>query len=225
MLAQYGHWGRAGVVESGRSRPTASGQERPQPGGTPPTAEIGQKQSHGTYDGLPQSRRSSALRSSSMYSVSAWRQSILVVVCVLALGCGTRDDLVVWKAELPSPDRIWLATADTVQNGGFGTAEIHTTVFLQGRNTKVAPQEVFVVECQGPIAHPYTLDNVANKGGCVGLTMAWLAPKQLHLSYEIRQGTRVVFQVVKLSDVDITVEPRPAGPILDSSPYWRRWSP
>jgi hypothetical protein len=148
--------------------------------------------------------------------------SVLAPLCALIVGCTSREALVVWKAELTSPDGAWLATADTVQNGGFGTAEIHTTVFLQGRNRIVPPQEVFVSECEGPIPHPYTLDNVANGGGCIGLTMAWSAQNLLHLSYEAKPGNDVVLQVVKLSSVEITVEPRPVS--NSESPASVHWS-
>jgi hypothetical protein len=137
-----------------------------------------------------------------------WRASFLAILSILGPGCTSRDDLIVWQTELRSPDGDWLASADTIQNGGFGNAEIHTTVFLRGRNAKIPPQEVFVIECDGPIPHPYKLDNVANKGGCVGLTMTWLAPNRLHLSYEPKHGSEVILQVVKLSNVEITVEPR-----------------
>jgi hypothetical protein len=142
-----------------------------------------------------------------------------VVLCALMLGCGSRDALVVWKAQAQSPDGLWLAKADTVQNGGFGSGEIHTTVFLKDEITKSPPQEVLVVECDGPMPHPYALDNNANKGGCVGLTMTWRTAKHLHLTYEVRQGTYVVFQVIRLGDVDITVEPIGDGPQPKSSPY------
>lgn len=141
----------------------------------------------------------------------SWYGPILAASTVAFSGCESRDDLVVWKAALSSPDGDWVATADTVQNGGPGNAEIHTTVFLQGRNKKVPPQEVFGVEFQGPIPHPYTLDNVANAGGCVGLTMVWSAPNQLHLSYEGKPGNEVGLHVAKLANVEITVESRPVS--------------
>jgi hypothetical protein len=139
--------------------------------------------------------------------LDVWRTSTLVVLSVWILGCGNRDELVVWKAELLSPDGFWLATADTVQNGEFGTREIHTTVFLRRAQVKAAPQEVLVVECDGPIPHPYVLDNIANKGGCVGLTMAWATPRQLHLTYEMRWATQVVFQVVSCLTLILPLNP------------------
>jgi hypothetical protein len=147
---------------------------------------------------------------------------IPVVLCALVLGCGSRDDLVVWKAQTQSPDGLWLAKADTVQNGGFGSAEIHTTVSLERGNTKAGPQEVLVVKCNGPMPHPYALDNDANRGGCIGLTITWANPKHLHLTYETREGTYVVFQAVRVGDVDITVAPVVGGPLPKSSPYWRQ---
>jgi hypothetical protein len=141
--------------------------------------------------------------------LNGFRWSVLAIIGVVSPGCTSRDDLVVWKDELSSPDGNWLASADTVQNGGFGGAEIHTTVFLKTRNSDAPAQSVFVIECDGPIPRAYTLDNVANRGGCVGLTMKWASPTHLDLSYEVRQGNDVIWQVAKVSRVEITVEPRP----------------
>ena len=107
-------------------------------------------------------------------------------------------------------------------NGGFGSPEIHTTVFLERGNAKAEPQEVLVVECDGPMPHPYVLDNDANKGGCFGLTMTWPSAKHLDLTYETRHGIDVVFQAVRVGDVDITVEPVVSGPLPKASPYWQQ---
>ena len=50
--------------------------------------------------------------------------------CVLVAGC--HDVPTIWKeAEARSPDGYWLASAETEQNGGFGTAGIDTSVYLK----------------------------------------------------------------------------------------------
>jgi hypothetical protein len=114
-----------------------------------------------------------------------------LIFCLWGTGCTSRDDLIVWKVDAPSPDGRWLATADTVQNGGFGSGDIFTTVHL--RNT------------QGPIPHPYVLDNVANQGGSINLTMAWAGPSRLNIGYTSKAGTVVSLQMLKYAGIDIFV--------------------
>ena len=75
-----------------------------------------------------------------------------------------------------------------------------------------------MAECDGPMPHPYALDNNANKGGCIGLTMAWVSSQHLRLTYETKDA-HVLFQVAKLSDVEITIESVAGGPLARSSPY------
>jgi hypothetical protein len=111
---------------------------------------------------------------------------IAVAACALTAGCTQRDDLLVWKIELSSPDGSFVARADTVQNGGFGTASIDTTVFLRRANSPAPGHAVVVLECDGPVPHPYVLDNGANKGGTVHLKLHWDGPSHLSVTYDGR---------------------------------------
>ena len=132
----------------------------------------------------------------------------LIIPCifVLVFGCRpTLDDLTVWKGELRSPDGSWIASARTIQNGGFGSADIETIVYLN-QNIASRPQtEVLGFDCRGPVPRPYVLDNVANAGGTINLTMKWVTPSHLDVTYNGDAGT-LDFQVVKLAGIDISVQ-------------------
>jgi hypothetical protein len=87
-------------------------------------------------------------------------------ICVSVFGCRPNlDDLTVWKAEVRSPDGPWIASARTIQNGGFGSAHIDTVVYLTQNNRLQPPTEVLAFSCSGPVPRPYVLDNAANAGG------------------------------------------------------------
>jgi hypothetical protein len=129
-----------------------------------------------------------------------------VAFSTLALGCVKKDDLIVWTAEAPSPDGKWLASADTLQNGGFGSADIYTTVHLTPARGTPAPIDVIGIDSQGPMPHPYVLDNAANKGGSIDLTMTWVTPTQLRITYADQPCTVVNLQVVKYAGIDVILQ-------------------
>lgn len=131
----------------------------------------------------------------------------LILACsfVFVLGCRpTLDDLTVWKAELRSPDGFWIASARTIQNGGFGSANIDTIVYLKQNIASQSPIEVLGFDCRGPVPRPYVLDNVANAGGTISLRMKWVTPSHLHVTYNGDAGN-LGFQVVKFAGIDISV--------------------
>ena len=117
--------------------------------------------------------------------------------------CAGKDDLTVWKTEVASPDQRWVATADTVQNGGFGSAHITTSVYLHKVGDSRPPATILALSCQGPIPHPYALDNVANAGGSVHLSLKWLDPVHLHVGYDAHPT--VVFRAAQFQDVTVSV--------------------
>jgi hypothetical protein len=122
---------------------------------------------------------------------------------VLASGCTSKEDLTVWKATFPSPDGAWLASVSTVQNGGFGSAAINTSVYLARAGNSGSPTEVLGFSCNGPMARPYVLDNVANKGGSINLTMKWITPSHLEVTFSGHPD--LYFQVVKYAGIEISV--------------------
>src|SRR6266403_794258 len=126
----------------------------------------------------------------------------LMIVGICALG-GCQKAPTIWSAEVRSPDGLWPASADTVQNGGFGSAAIQTSVYLKRTNVSQSRKEVLGFWCEGPAPRPYVLDNVANKGGTIDLSMKWLTPSHLEVTYN--GHARVDLQVVKYADIDISV--------------------
>jgi hypothetical protein len=130
-----------------------------------------------------------------------------IVVLATNTGCKPkREDLMVWKAQSPSPDGRWIATADTVQNGGFGSADIYTTVHLKRTGDTSAPVDVLGIDSQEPIPRPYVLDNVANKGGSIGLTMEWETPTRLRVTYIDQACTVVMLQMTTYAEVAISLQ-------------------
>jgi hypothetical protein len=128
----------------------------------------------------------------------------ILVGFVSVSGC-RRDVPAIWKEDIQSPDGAWLASARTIQDGGFGSAYIGTTVYLKridGRVNSGKPQEILDFDCPGPAARAYELDP-ANAGGTIHLTMKWASPSHLDVSYDGK--ATVDFQVVKFSDVDVSL--------------------
>ena len=127
--------------------------------------------------------------------------SIMVFgICLLEAGCAART---VWKAEVRSPDGIWIATARTVQSGGFGTAWITTSVSLKRVGSSDPPMEVLGFSCQGPVPRPYVLDNVANAGRTMNLRLKWVSATHLEVTYSGKPD--IYLQVVKYQGVEITL--------------------
>jgi len=129
--------------------------------------------------------------------------SCLVIVggCLLLAGCSRPT---VWKAEARSPDGHYIAIAQTIQTGGFGTDSIETGVLLKPTIDSYPPTDVLDFDCQGPVPRPYTLDNKANVGGTIDLTMKWLTPTHLEVTYDGRDGT-LTFQAVRYQGIDISL--------------------
>ena len=53
------------------------------------------------------------------------------------------------------------------------------------------------------MARPYVLDNVANKGGSINLTMKWITPSHLEVTFSGHPD--LYFQVVKYAGIEISV--------------------
>jgi hypothetical protein len=148
----------------------------------------------------------------------SWRAAVaslvVFVACVLQTGC--RVNPTVWHIEIPSPDGVWIAIADTSQNGSPGNASIATTVSLKGTRISNAPQLVLGFDCDGPVSRPYTLDNVANAGGTIDLKMKWITPSHLEVTYGGHPN--VYLQTVKLWGVNISLRNPSDGTTTIPSP-------
>lgn len=134
---------------------------------------------------------------------ASFYHTAVIIGCTLSAACVNKDDLIVWKSELRSPNRTWVAIAETIQNGGFGSGDIYTAVYLQAAESKRPAIEVLGFDCQGPVPHAYVLDNVANRGGTIDLAMQWVTPSHLLVTYKGRPNIR--FQAVRLDGIEITL--------------------
>lgn len=148
--------------------------------------------------------------SDKMTMLSARPTTKLVLASIIVFGlfyCGcSKRDPTVWKTEVLSPDSQWVASASTEQNGGFGNAYIGTGVSLQKRGASGPPTTVLFLSCSGPMPRPYVLDNVANAGGSIHLSITWVSPSHLHVSYD--SNPTVIFQQLRVGSIDITLEDR-----------------
>jgi hypothetical protein len=130
--------------------------------------------------------------------------SLTAGLCVLLSCCTSEDDVTVWKASFPSSDGSYIATARTLQNGGFGSNSIQTEVLLAQVGRTAHPIEVVGFGCDGPMPRPYTLDNVANAGGSIDLHIEWITPNHLHVTY--RNHPEIYFQAIKFNNIVITLD-------------------
>jgi hypothetical protein len=130
-------------------------------------------------------------------------KTLILLFSIIASGCMGRDELVVWKESLSSPDGVWVASVTTVQNGGFGSGGIITTVYLSRSVNASRRKEVLGFSCDGPMPRPYALDNVANKGGSINLEMKWISATHLDVTFSGHPD--LYFQAVKFSGVKISV--------------------
>jgi hypothetical protein len=127
----------------------------------------------------------------------------LAIFAAIILACGCKDAPTIWKAEVRSPDGLWIVTVRTVQNGGFGSAAIDTVVYLRQSNGSQPPVEVLALGCPGPAPRPYVLSD-ANAGGTIDLTMKWVTPSHLLITYD--KHPNLYFQAVKLDGISISVQ-------------------
>jgi hypothetical protein len=131
------------------------------------------------------------------------KAALLIIIGIGGFSSSCRRDLTIWVAEFPSPDGVWLASVRTFQNGGFGSASIDTVVYLKRVNVSERPTEVLNFSCLGPAPHPYALDS-ANAGGTIDLTMKWLTPSHLEVTYNGR--ATLSSRVDKIGGVYISVK-------------------
>jgi hypothetical protein len=124
---------------------------------------------------------------------SAIRKAILLMVialCVLQVGC--RAVQTIWSAKARSPDGYWLATTKTEQHGGFGTAGIVTSVYLERTNGSYPPVEVLEF-----------FHDPRDPSGTIDLAMKWATPSHLDVTYNGRASLDL--QVVKCAGVEISL--------------------
>jgi len=134
-----------------------------------------------------------AFRQSLRQKTSGSFGSLLTLVfscAILSSGCSPRPS---WTAEVTSPDGRALASARTLDQGGFAIASAwpETIVYLRW-NSGSRPSEKIISLVDGP-------DN-PNPAKVV---MTWISPNHLEVGYF---GPRTIeFQAVKYGTVDITL--------------------
>lgn len=133
--------------------------------------------------------------------------SLLATLVAPLLGSCREDDASTWSAEVRSPDGHWLATAESRYGAGPGTAWAATSVYL--RQASQSPTEVLEFDQQFSHMH---------------LTMQWLTPRDLEVSYGPRgpgDNVGVDLQVVRVADVNISLRKVPGevtAPVPSSNP-------
>jgi hypothetical protein len=63
--------------------------------------------------------------------------------------------------------------------------------------------EVLAFDCPGPAPRPYVLDN-ANAGGTIDLTMKWVTPSHLQVTYDGHPD--LYFQAIRAFGIDVSVQ-------------------
>jgi hypothetical protein len=122
----------------------------------------------------------------------------LVAILALSLGVvaatslfGCRGSDTTWSAEARSPDGKVLATASTVEQSGFGTGAITTTVYLSP--IEGSGQSILILAFH---------DGPEGPGG-MSVGLHWKASGHLELTYT---GQRLIdFQASRCYGVDISV--------------------
>jgi hypothetical protein len=128
--------------------------------------------------------------------VSAVSKAILpliVVVFALVPGCGPTT---IWSTETRSPDGLWLASAHTLENSGFGTGGYVTNVDLKRTNVSQPPQPILSFWHDPSLASPQS-------GSTINLTMKWTSPTRLEVTYDGHASLGL--QVVRYANVEISV--------------------
>jgi hypothetical protein len=146
---------------------------------------------------------SSSGGSASLPITRRWLELFLAMFLPL-LFTGCREPAV-WTSECRSQDGRWIATAQTVEYGGFGTGAAETTVEIRRSNGSGSPQRVLAF---------------ADGGREIGLKMHWEGSSHLVIVYAANPAL-LYFQVVKTSGIDISVQNVSPNPSHDFHPSAR----
>jgi hypothetical protein len=134
---------------------------------------------------------------------------VIVGVCVLGSG-GCGDGETTWTAQARSPDGNWLASARTVENGGFGTGAAQTIVYLKQTNVSSPPEAI--------LSFFHDASPASQPGGTIHLTMRWETPSRLEVTYD--GHANLSFQVVKYGGIDISVRDLSSVEARSPDRYW-----
>jgi hypothetical protein len=117
-----------------------------------------------------------------------------VIAGVAFLASCSADSAVIWASHVKSPDGSYQANAETIQQGGPGNAALFTRVKLSQRQGDEG------IEILG-LSHESAQELI---NGAVSMT--WVGSNRLRLEYV--PSSRVDFQAIKSSGVEIDTQPR-----------------
>jgi hypothetical protein len=95
-----------------------------------------------------------------------------------------------WSSECRSPDGMWIASAFTIEHGGFANPWVETIVEIKRANHYGSPEQVLGFD---------------NGGSDMKLRMRWDTPTHLSVVYDDDPKT-LYYQVAKTSGIDISVQ-------------------
>lgn len=113
-----------------------------------------------------------------------------IVGCVLLQGC--HDQATIWSTTAVSPNGQIIASAETTQWGGLGTAYVATGVYLKQPKSSQPP--LLILGFTNESAYP---------AGVTAVNLRWLSDSQLDVTY--KPGATIDFQAIKALGVDISV--------------------
>lgn len=128
-----------------------------------------------------------------MSSLTRWAQTLVAVVSLLLFG--SCSDPTIWSTECRSPDSAWMATAYTVEHGGFGTAGVETIVEVKRLGGSGSPERVLAF---------------ADGGRALHLRLTWDGPTHLSVEYD-SDPQMLYYQVIKTSGIEISVQDLSTG--------------
>lgn len=124
---------------------------------------------------------------------------LIALALLLVSWAGCRDAAVIWSAESRSPDGRHIASAQTVQFAGPGTASVETTVYL--RESSERKPGTAVLSLDNDSAYPAGVTNVG---------MSWRGPAHLVLDYHGHAS--IALQAIRCYGIEITLMPSPQPP-------------
>lgn len=119
---------------------------------------------------------------------------------ITVAGCDDDDSAIVWSSHVVSPDGAWIATAQTRQYSGPGTAGIETTVYL-ARAGDPASEPNTRIEV---LSYPQERLSLRPEND---LKVRWVNSSHLEISYK---GPREIdFEAIKCAGIEIGVSEMP----------------
>jgi hypothetical protein len=137
------------------------------------------------------------LSTENLYRIRKRISGVIFGACAFMSSCNGSETT--WTAESRSPDGKIIATAQSVENSGFGIGGGGTTVFL---NWTMGSQ---------PATEIFEIGDVPKKPGDRPVEMKWLTLRRLELTYK-GNPQNVGFQATKWADVDISVRNASSNP-------------